>query len=43
LPSRRCRQPGGGSEAQAPDKEEALTAWIEELRGNHARVTKTSI
>ena len=23
--------------------EEALTAWIEELRGSHVRVTRTSI
>jgi len=43
LPSKRCRQPGGGRKAQAPDMEEALTAWIEELRGSHARVTRTSI
>ena len=37
------RQPDGGRRAQAPDMEEALTAWIEELRGSHVRVTRTSI
>ena len=43
LPSKRCRQPGGSRRAQAPDMEEALTAWIEQLRGSHARVTRNSI
>ena len=43
LPSKRCRQPSGGRRAQAPDMEVALTAWIEELRGSHVRVTRTSI
>ena len=42
LPSKRCCQPGGGRRAQAPDMEEALTAWIKE-RGSHVRVTRTSI
>ena len=41
LPSKRCPQPSGGRKAQAPDLEEALTAWIEEL--SHVRVTRTSI
>ena len=43
LPSKRRRQPGGGRRAQAPDIEEVLTAWIEDLRGSHARFTRTSI
>jgi len=43
LPSKKCRQPGGGRKAQVPDMKEVLTAWIEELRGSHARVIRTSI
>ena len=33
---------GGGCKAQAPDVEEPLTAWIEELRGSHLTVQEPS-
>jgi len=36
-------QLGGGRKTQATDMKEALTAWIEELKGSHAKVTRTSI
>ena len=42
FPLKGCRQPNGGHWAPAPDMEEAHTAWIEELRSSHARVTRTS-
>jgi len=39
LPSKWCRQPGGGRKAQAPDVEEALTTLDWGAKDSHARTS----
>ncbi len=43
LPSKSQRLPGGGRKPHVEDMEEVLTAWIEQQRGRHLRVTRTAI
>ena len=41
--SKKRRLSGGGRNAQLPDMEEVLVCWIDEMRSNNLRVTRSSI
>ncbi len=43
VPTKARQLPGGGRKAHAPEMEEELTAWIDNQRSNHLRVTRSSI
>ena len=43
LPTKKKRLSGGGRRAELPDLEEELAAWIEALRSQNARVTRSSV
>ena len=43
LPTKTKRLPGGGRRPALPEVEESLAAWIEGLRAQNARVTRSSV
>ncbi len=43
LPSKKRRLEGGGRKVALPEMEEELAAWIEGLRSQNFKVTRTSI
>ncbi len=43
LPPKKKRMTGGGHRAALPEMEENLAAWIENMRAQNARVTRSSV